>query len=219
MILFRRLVFPLCLLVGALLTVVAGVLHPDLPLDGAAQLAEIARHETWRAVHWTFLFGFPLALTGLAGVVGRHVGTAGERAARAGLVVATFAYGLWVIIVAFMAGAGWSLAQGFAVSDAGMTATRAVFVFDMLRPFALVAQRAAGFALGIATALFGWGVLEGRVLPRWLGAAGAVSGALGIALTLVFREDTRADQAAFVLPVLWQVATGAVLLRVPATND
>jgi len=92
-------------------------------------------------------------------------------------------------------------------------------VFDMLRPFALVAQRAAGFALGIATALFGWGVLEGRVLPRWLGAAGVVSGALGIALSLLFREDTRADQAAFVLPVLWQVATGAVLLRVSATND
>jgi hypothetical protein len=151
-------------------------------------------------------------------VVGRHIGTAGERATRAGLTVATFAYGLWVIIVAFMAGAGWSLAQSFAASDGG-TAPRAVFVFDMLRPFALVAQREAGFALGIATALFGWGVLESRVLPRWLGAAGVVSGALGIALTLLFREDTQAGQAAFALPVLWQVATGAVLLRLPATND
>jgi hypothetical protein len=118
-----------------------------------------------------------------------------------------------------MAGAGWSLAQSFAVSDAGMTATRAAFVFDMMRPFALVAQREAGFALGIATALLGWGVLDGRVLPRWLGAAGVVAGACGIALTLLFREDTKADQAAFVLPVLWQVATGAVLLRLPATND
>jgi hypothetical protein len=219
MILLRRLVFPLCLLAGALLTAVAGVLHPDLPLDGAAQLAEIARRETWRTVHWTFLFAFPLVLTGLVGVVAWHVGTAGERAARAGLIVATFAYGLWVIIVAFMAGAGWSLAQSFAMSDAGMTATRAVFVFDMLRPFALVAQREAAFALGIATVLFGWGVLEGRLLPRWLGGAGVVSGALGIALALLFREDTKADQAAFVLPVLWQLATGAALLRLPAAND
>ncbi len=219
MILFRRLVFPLCLFGGALLTAVAGVLHPDLPLDGAAQLAEIARRETWRAVHWTFLFGFPLALTGLAGVAGRHVGTAGEGAARAGLIVATFAYGLWVVIVAFMGGAGWSLAQSLAVPDAGMTATRAVFVFDMMRPFALMAQREAGFALGLATALFGWGVLAGRVLPRRLGAAGVVSGALGIALTLLFREDTKADQAAFVLPVLWQLATGVVLLRPAAASD
>jgi hypothetical protein len=219
MILLRRLAFPLCLLAGALLTVVAGVLHPDLPLDGAAQLAAIARQETWRAVHWTFLFAFPLVLTGLVGVVGLHVGAAGERMVRAGLIVATFAYGLWVIIVAFMGGAAWSLARSLTASDAGMTATRAVFVFDMLRPFALVAQREAGFALGIATALFGWGVLEGKVLPRWLGGAGVVSGALGIALALLFREDTKADQAAFVLPVLWQLATGVVLLRVPATND
>src|SRR5260370_5126720 len=219
MILFRRLVFPLCLLAGALLTAVAGVVHHDLSLDGAAHLAEIARRETWRTVHWTFLFAFPLVLTGLVGVVAWHVGTAGERAARAGLIVATFAWGLWVIIVAFMGGAGWSLAQSFAVSDAGMTATRAVFVFDMVRPFALVAQREAAFALGIATVLFGWGVLEGRVLPRWLGGAGVVSGALGIALALLFREDTKADQAAFVLPVLWQLATGVVLLRLSAAND
>jgi hypothetical protein len=219
MILLRRLVFPLCLLAGAVLTAVAGVLHPDLPLDGAAQLAEIARRETWRTVHWTFLFAFPLVLTGLVGVVAWHVGTAGERAARAGLIVATFAYGLWVIIVAFMGGAGWSLAQSFAISDAGMTATRAVFVFDMLRPFALVAQREAAFALGIATVLFGWGVLEGRVLPRWLGGAGVVSGALGIVLALLFREDTKADQAAFALPVLWQLTTAVVLLRLPAPND
>lgn len=211
----RRLVFPLCLMAGALLTVAAGVMHPDLPLDGAAQLAVIARHETWRAVHWAFLFGFPLALAGLAGTVGGHVGTAGERPARAGLIVATFAYSLWVIIVAFMGGAAWSLARGLAVPD-----EKAAFVFDMMRPFALMAQREAGFALGIATALFGWGVLDGRVLPRWLGTAGVVAGAWGIALALLFREDTKADQAAFVLPVLWQVATAAVLLRrLPATSD
>jgi len=29
----------------------------------------------------------------------------------------------------------------------------------------------------------------------------------------VFREDTKADQAAFVLPVVWQVATAVVMLR------
>jgi hypothetical protein len=46
-----------------------------------------------------------------------------------------------------------------------------------------------------------------------------VAGVLGIALALLFREDTKADQAAFVLPVLWQLATGVVLLRQPAAND
>src|SRR5213075_360564 len=84
--------------------------------------------------------------------ISQHVGTAGESPARAGVMLATFAYALWVIIVAFMGGAGWALAHSFATADAGMTATRAAFVFDMLRPFALDAQRVAGFALGLATA-------------------------------------------------------------------
>src|SRR5258708_35402605 len=93
MILFRRLVFPLCLLAGALLTAVAGVLHPDLPLDGAAQLAGIARRETWRPVPWTFLFAFPLLLTGPVGGVAWHVRAAGGGGARAGGTAAPFADG------------------------------------------------------------------------------------------------------------------------------
>src|SRR2546427_11469655 len=83
----------------------------------------------------------------------------------------------------------------------------------MLRPFVLDAQRVAGFALALATALFGWGVLDGQVLPRWLGAGGVAAGAVGMLLALVFREDTKADQAAFVLPVVWQVTTAAGVLR------
>ena len=214
MIFSRRLVYPLCLLGGALLAVVAGVFHPDIAgQDGPSQLAAIAQTGAWPAIHWAFLFSFPLSLIGLVGVVGRHVGTAGESATRAGVMLATFAYALWVIIVAFMGGAGWALARSFATADAGMTATRAVFVFDMVRPFALATQRVAGLALGLATLLFGWGMLDGKVLPRWLGAAAVAAGGVGIVLALVFREDTKADQAAFVLPVVWQLVTAVVMLR------
>src|SRR5438309_4378034 len=181
----RRLVYPLCLLAGSLLAVAAGALHPDIvALDGAGQLAVIARSPAWPAIHWAFLFSFPLSLLGLVGVVGRHVGTPGESPARAGVMLATFAYALWVIIVAFMGGAGWALARSFATADAGMTATRAVFVFDMLRPFALAAQRVAGLALGLATVLFGWGMLGGKVLPRWLGAAGVAGGGGGLGVVV-----------------------------------
>jgi hypothetical protein len=200
------LVYPLCLLVGSLLAVVAGVLHPDLAGDGAAQLGQIARSEHWRAIHWMFLFSFPLALTGLVGLARAHVGSSGENAVRAGVIVGTFAYAAWMVIVAFMEGAGWSLAQS--------STERAVFVFDMLRPFALATQRVAGFALGLTTVLFGWGVSDGKVLPRWLGSGGMVAGAVGMALALLFREDTKADQAAFVLPVVWQVVAASVMLRV-----
>src|SRR5438552_5278203 len=209
----RPLIYPLSLLVGALLAVVAGLLHPDLAGDGAAQLSDLARCRAWRAIHWTFLFSFPLALTGRVGLARVHAGNAGESAVRAGLIVGTFAYGAWTVTVAFMGAAGASLAHSFTVADAGMTATRAVFLFDMIQPFALATQRVAGFALGLSTCLFCWGVFDGKVLPRWLATGGLAAGAVAMALALVFREDTKADQAAFVLPVLWQVVTAAVMLR------
>jgi len=214
----RRLVFPLCLLVGPLLVILAGTLHPDLVGDGAAQLTTIAQCEAWRAVHWTFLFSFPLALTGLVGLARVHAGSPGESAVRAGLIVGTFAYGAWSVTVAFMGGAGASLAHSFTVADPGMTATRAVFLFDMIHPFALATQRAAGFALGLSTCLFGWGVSDGKVLPRWLGTGGLAAGVVAMALALAFREDTKADQAAFVLPVLWQVVAGGVMVRLGLTT-
>src|SRR5439155_259875 len=69
---------------------------------------------------------------------------------------------------------------------------------------------------------FGWGVCDGKVLPRWLATGGLAAGAVAMALALVFREDTKADQAAFVLPVLWQLVTGAVGLLLsarPETDD
>src|SRR6266581_1014932 len=167
----------------------------------AAPMTTIAQSRAWRAIHWTFLFSFPLALTGLVGLARVHAGNAGESAVRAGLIVGTFAYGAWTVTVAFMGAAGASLAHSFTVADAGMTATRAVFLFDMIQPF------------GLSTCLFCWGVFDGKVLPRWLATGGLAAGAVAMALALVFREDTKADQAAFVLPVLWQVVTATVMLR------
>ena len=118
-----------------------------------------------------------------------------------------------------MAGADWSLAQAYTLADPGMTATRAVFVFDMIHPFALATQRVAGFALGLSTCLFGWGLTDGKALPRWLGTSGVAAGLVALLFAIVFREDTKADQAAFVLPVLWQMVTGVVLLTRSDTHD
>jgi len=83
----------------------------------------------------------------------------------------------------------------------------------MIHPFALTTQRVAGFALGLSTCLYGWGVSDGKVLPRWLGTGGLAAGVVAMGLAVAFPETTKADQAAFVLPVLWQVVTGSVLLR------
>src|SRR2546423_8895556 len=138
MALSRRLVYPLCLLAGSLLAVAAGALHPDIAgQDGPSQLAVIAQSRAWPAIHWAFLFSFPLSLLGLVGVVGRHVGTAGESPARAGVMLATFAYALWVIIVAFMGGAGGAPAPSLAPADAGGKGPPAPVLFHILPPFSL----------------------------------------------------------------------------------
>src|SRR5256885_2612130 len=135
MALSRRLVYPLCLLAGSLLAVVAGALHPDIAgQDGPSQLAVIAQSRAWPAIHWAFLFSFPLSLLGLVGVVGRHVGTAGESPARAGAMLATFAYALWVIIVAFMGGAGGGPAHRLPTARAGVAAHPAPVPVRQLRP-------------------------------------------------------------------------------------
>jgi len=206
-------IYALALLIGSLLVVAAAVAHPDLRGDGAAQLTLIAQCAAWRAIHWALLFGFALALTGLVGLVGMHVGTPGESAARAGVLVGIFAYAVWAVLVAFMVGAGGTLALSYVAAEPGLAATHAVFLYDMLHPFALAAQRTAAFALGISTFLFGWAVINGKVLPRRLGAAAVASGLVAIGLALAFPESAKPDEAAFVLPVLWQVVTGAVLLR------
>src|SRR5437868_15498483 len=78
MTLSRRLVYPLCLLAGSLLAVVAGAPHPHIAgQDGPSPPGVIAHSPAWPAIHWAFPFSFPLSLLGLGGVVGRPVGTAG----------------------------------------------------------------------------------------------------------------------------------------------
>src|SRR2546428_11277311 len=101
-----------------------------------------------------------------------------------------------------MVGPGWTLARSYIAAEPGLTATHAVFLDDMLHPFALAAQRTAGFAPGISTWLFGWAVVNGEVLPRWLGAGAAASGGGAIGLFRALPGNTNDQEAAFPLPVV-----------------
>src|SRR5437879_7860800 len=170
------------LLAGALLIGVAGLFHPILSGDGAAQLATIAKTDAWRTIHWALLFGLPLLLTGLLGVVYRHIDTPGASFARAGAVVAAFACAIWAVNILFMVGAAQQLALAYRTAEPGLTATRAVFLYDMLHPFGLAAERLATFALGLAFTAFGVALWQGRVWSRWV-AWGALAG--GIACVLI----------------------------------
>ena len=213
MVLTRRpLFYGLCLLAGSLLAAVAGVMHPWLAGDGAAQLSTIAATAEWRTIHWGLLFGFPLMYMGLIGVALRHHDTPGSAPARAGVLLAGFAFGVWSLNVLFMVGAGWRLAHAFMTSDKALTATHAVFVYDMLHPAGLAAERLATFALSLVAYVFGWTILNGKVYPRWLGWAAFAVAVTNAAVAVGFDEFSRNLYYGQALFVAWLVATAAVML-------
>lgn len=208
----RSAFYALCLLVGALLFGVAGLFHPVLRGEGASQLATIARTPQWRLIHWSLLFGLPLMLTGLAGFVEQHRETPGAGPARAGFVIATFAFAIWGLNILFMAGAGTHLAATYSASEPGLASTHAVFLYDMLHPFGLAAERFATFALGLAFYLLGWAAWNGRVVPRALAWGAFGVGAACMAIALAVAETSVLLFYGQGAAVTWMAAAGAMLL-------
>jgi len=209
----RPLFYGLCLLVGSLLFGIAGLNHPLLSGEGAAQLATVARTSAWRLIHWSLLFGLAFMYTGLVGVALRHTDTAGSTPARAGIVVGAFAFSVWSINILFMVGAGWQLAQAYTASDAGLTGTHAVFVYDMLHPMGLAAERLATFMLGLVAYMFGWTIRNGAIWPKWLAWMAWGVAVVDGAVAVVFSEFSPNLYYAQALFVIWLAAAAVVMLR------
>jgi hypothetical protein len=208
----RPVFYGLCLLVGSLLVGIAGLNHPILSGDGAAQLATVARTSHWRLIHWSLLFGLALMYAGLVGVALRHGETAGAIPARAGVAIGAFAFSVWAINILFMVGAGWQLAHVYSASDRGLTGTHAVFIYDMLHPMGLAAERLATFMLGLVAYVFGWTIRNGGIWPKWLAwlawLVAVVDGAVAVAFS-EFSPNLFYGQALF---VTWLAATAVVML-------
>src|SRR2546427_6296730 len=135
MLVFRRSPFyGLCMIAGALLIGIAGLCHPVLSGDGAAQLGAISRTAAWRTMHWALGFGLPLLYAGLVGVALRHLDTPSGNQARAGVMLAGFAFAVWAINILFMAGAGTQLAPAYVVARPRLTATRGAFLSCIPHP-------------------------------------------------------------------------------------
>ena len=207
-------IYGLCLLFGALLFGIAGLFHPMLEGHGAAQLATIAGTGGWRAIHWALLFALPFMYIGLSGVALRHGATTGAATARGGVRLTAFAFAVWALNILFMAAGGWHLAGAYRVSGTGLTASHAVFVYDMLHPAGLAAERLATFALGLVVYLFSRAMLSGGIYPRWLAWAGFLVAAVAGIVGLVVGESTPNpyyySQAGV---VVWLAATGALTMR------
>jgi hypothetical protein len=208
----RPLFYGLCLLVGVLLFGIAGLMHPLLSGDGAAQLSMVAHTTRWRLIHWALLFGLAFMYAGVIGVALRHNDTPGATPGRAAVRMGAFAFSVWSINILFMVGAGYQLARAYTTSDAGLTGTHAVFVYDMLHPIGLAAERLATFMLGLVAYMFGWAIRNGRVWPRWLAWMAWVVALVGAAVALIFSEFLNYMYYAQGLFVIWLAATALVML-------
>jgi hypothetical protein len=208
----RPLFYGFCLVLGVLLFGIAGLMHPILSGDGAAQLSTIARKAWWRTIHWSLLFGLVFMYAGLIGVSLRHNDTPGASPARAAIRMGAFTFSVWSLNILFMVGAGWQLAHAFTAADTGLTGTHAVFLYDMLHPVGLAAERLATFMLGLVAYLFGWAIRNGRVWPRWLAWAAWAVALVNGAVALAFNEVSSTLFFAQGVFVIWLAATAVVML-------
>ncbi|HWC75701.1 MAG TPA: hypothetical protein VG454_17375 [Gemmatimonadales bacterium] len=208
----RPLFYGLSLLIGVVLFGFAGLNHPLLSGDGAAQLTIVARTHAWHVIHWSLLFGLAFMYVGLIGVALRHGETSGSAPARAGILLGSFTFAVWSLNILFMVGAGAQLARAFTVADTGFTATRAVFLFDMLHPMGLAAERLATFMLGLVAYMFGWAIRNGGVWPRWLAWAAWAVALVNAAVALAFDELSNNLFFAQGVFVIWLAATAVVML-------
>jgi len=194
-------------------------MHPVLSGDGAAQLGAITRTHGWRLIHWSLLFGLAFMYAGLIGVSLRHNDTPGASPSRAGIRLGAFAFSVWSINILFMVGAGYHLAHAHDVADAGLAGTHAVFLYDMLHPFGLAAERLATFLLGLVAYTFGWGIRNGAVWPRWLAWFAWLVAALCAGVALGFSETfpyMYYAQAAF---VVWLLLAAIIMLTERRARD
>jgi len=208
----RPLFYGLLLLSGSLLAAAAGWMHPWLNGDGATQLATVAATGHWRAIHWSLLFGLAFMYTGLIGVALRHGETAGSAPGRAGILLAGFGFSVWSLNILFMVGAGYQLAHAYTTSDTGLTGTHAVFIYDMLHPIGLAAERLATFMLGLVAYMFGWAIRNGGVWPKWLAWMAWLVAAVDGVVALVFSEFLPVMYYGQALFIIWLAATAVVML-------
>ncbi|HTH64204.1 MAG TPA: hypothetical protein VL563_05950 [Gemmatimonadales bacterium] len=204
--------YGLCLTIGALVFGVAGLFHPILTGDGPMQLATIARTPGWRVIHWTLLLSLPLMLAGLAGISLRHQETPGAGPARAGVLIAGFGFAAWMLNILFMAGAGWHLAATYTTAAPGLAATHAVFLYDMIHPMGLAAERLATFTTGLALYLLAWGIWNGRVYWRGFAWGAFVIGAACMVIGVAVDEASVVIYYGQAGVVVWMAAMGVALL-------
>ena len=178
-----------------------------LPGDATEQLKVIAATPLWRAIHLAMLTGTALII---AGIWVRLVSDRTSTAVMAIAPLALISIGLAIdaLNIAFMAGAGWQMADLFAAGR-----TDVVPIFEMTHPIGLVAARFGNLIVALGALALGWVEWRDLTRPRWLAWLAWAAAAGGFVGVIFFNEASRLALAAIALLSGWQIATAIRALR------
>lgn len=197
----------LFLLAGTALLGAGAVMHPMLAGGGAEQLRIIASTPGWRLMHLSMLTGSALVICGLWARLDGASEVA-RPAFQAALVTIAIGLVLNALNIAFMAGAGWHMAEWFAVGQPDMAP-----IYDATHPIGLVAARLGNGVIALGAIGLGWAEWsEGGA--RWAAALAWIAAAGGLVGVVCFDESSRLILGAVALLSAWQVVTALrVLIR------
>jgi hypothetical protein len=166
------------LVVGFLLFVAMGLLHPDGPAnDHPVVFLEYASSSSWTVVHLGQFAGMSVLITGLL-VLGAALGLQGGASAltaRLGAVFAALALGLYGVLQGVDGVALKQAVDAWATAPEGEKAARFASA-ETIRWLEWGARSYHSFTFGLAVILLGVAVATSSGLPRALGYLMALSG-------------------------------------------
>jgi hypothetical protein len=198
------------LLLGTLLLLGAGAMHPVLPLTGPGDLALIGGMAHWRTVHLVLLYATGLCI---AGIWARWL--TGNALERPSLAAAFVLFGLGMALngvnIAFMTGAGTYFAvlfeQGIRVSNE---------IYQAMHLFAVMTGRLGGFLISLAAGIIALSTRAGGQDPRWLIRVAGVAAIAGLLGNLLAPAGHPLMLVVIGVLGVWQVVTAIRILRSPA---
>jgi hypothetical protein len=197
----------LALLAGTALLGIGAVMHPILPGDAASQLRLIAETSYWRPIHLLMLVGSALVIVGLW--VRTQLGTTGSvTPLLAALAVIALGIALNALNIAYMASAGWQMADRFAAGRSEMSA-----IFEATHPIGLMAARFGNLIVALGALLLAWHEWNDVSSKRWIAVLALVAGVSGLMAVAMFDESSKLVLAAVATLSGWQVAIAWRALR------
>lgn len=195
------------LLVGAIVSGVALMIHAPQPMDLAAFSA--LTMGPWMAAHWMFAIGTVLMAGGLTAFARHMARTDGEGWSVLGLAAALVTSAMFVSIVAPEIVAFDALRAMNA--GAGNVGAQHAFTAINLNLMSLV--HVSGPLFWGSVACYALAMMKDAMWPRWMGQAGVALAVIEISANWALGENFLAFQLVFLVGCLWLAYAGFLFSR------